>query len=179
MYLWLASSQSAWSGGGQGIAWSVMVDHSGMLAWEINHGNSIMWIGAVATLWANWWNPFGLVPWKLHGLFRSGFLCSVKSIFIIVRIIIVCIIVSPVATIATMNNPTLQAKIDSAVTILKTIEDAIEEANLEPHESITIDVSGTPNPEPPLTMPVSEWIHIIQAMRVTIVQLGMQIHNRN
>jgi hypothetical protein len=83
------------------------------------------------------------------------------------------------ATIATMNNPTLQAKIDSAVTILKTIEDAIEEANLEPHESITIDVSGTPNPEPPLTMPVSEWIHIIQAMRVTIVQLGMQIHNRN
>lgn len=63
-----------------------------------------------------------------------------------------------------MNNSTLQAKIDSAVTILKTIEDAIEEANLEPHESITIDVSGTPNPEPPLTMPVSQWIHIIQAM---------------
>jgi hypothetical protein len=78
-----------------------------------------------------------------------------------------------------MNNSTLQAKIDSAVTILKTIEDAIEEANLEPHESITIDVSGTPNPEPPLTKPVSQWIHIIQAMRVTIIQLGMKMHNHN
>ena len=95
----------------------------------------------------------GLVLWQLYGpidetpldwccgnsmgYFEADFFVQSNQ-FIIVRIIIVCIIVSPVATIATMNNPTLQAKIDSAVTILKTIEDAIEEANLEPHLELPI-----------------------------------------
>jgi hypothetical protein len=139
------------------------------LAWKFYLTLAAQWgIVAVGT------QSCGLVLWQLHGLFQTWFLCWTESIFINGDII-----VSQGATIATMNNPTLQAKIDSAVTVLKTIEDAIEEANLEPHESITIDVSVSPNPEPPLTMPVSQWIHIIQAMRVTIVQLGMQIHNRN
>jgi hypothetical protein len=75
-----------------------------------------------------------------------------------------------------MDDLTLQDKIEILLAVLKTIEDAVEEANLQPHEPISIDFSVYPNYECVTTMSVSQWMLRIHALRVMIVQ---HIHNGN